>query len=100
MGFGRKWVNWINWCISTASFSVMVNGSPTNFFRSFRGLRQGDPLSLYLFILGMESFSLLLERAVVGGFFFGYKLVGRNGEVIQITHLLFVDDALVFLQRE
>ena len=45
MGFDRKWISWIKWCTSIATFSVLVNGSPTGFFRSSRGLRQGDPLS-------------------------------------------------------
>ena len=45
MGFGEKWASWIRWCISTASFSVLINGSPTGFFQSTRGLRQGDPIS-------------------------------------------------------
>ena len=45
MGFGSRWMSWMKWCISTASFSVLINGSPAGFFPSSRGLRQGDPLS-------------------------------------------------------
>ncbi|RVX11625.1 hypothetical protein CK203_015803 [Vitis vinifera] len=54
---------WIRWCISTASFSVMINGSPAGFFQSTRGLRQGDPISPYLFVLGMEALSCLINKA-------------------------------------
>ena len=59
-------------------------------------LRHGDPLSPYLFVLGMEAFSLLVDRAAEGGFISGYKFKGRNATERQITHLLFVDDTLVF----
>ena len=55
-------------CISTAKFSVLVNGVPAGFFSSSKGLRQGDPLSPYLFIMGMEVLSVLIRRAVEGGF--------------------------------
>ncbi|KAL6329295.1 hypothetical protein AAG906_015504 [Vitis piasezkii] len=66
MGFGEKWVGWVKWCISTRTFSVLVNDTPTEFFNSSRGLRQGNPLSPYLFVVGMEALSYLIKRAISG----------------------------------
>ncbi|RVW35406.1 LINE-1 reverse transcriptase-like [Vitis vinifera] len=79
MGFGSRWMEWIWWCISTAKFSVLVNEVPAGFFPNSKGLRQGDPLSPYLFVLGMEVLSTLIRRAVDGGFLSGYRLQGRGG---------------------
>ena len=67
MGLRAKWVNWIKRCITT-SFLVMINGSPKGFFNITRGLRQGDPISPYLFVIGMEVFSTLIDKAALGGF--------------------------------
>ena len=96
MGFGIKWISWIKLCITTASFSVLVNGNPIGFFRSSRGLRQGDPLSPYLFVFGMEAFSILIEKASTRSFLSGHKFVGRSDETLQISHILFANDTLVF----
>jgi len=49
MGFGRKWVHWVRYCISIIRFSVLINGSPEGFFPANRGLRHGYPLSPFLF---------------------------------------------------
>ena len=72
MGFGFKGIGWIRWCIFTVRSSILVNGSPFGFFQSSRGLRQGDPMSPYLFILAMEAFSCILIRAKEEGFFEGF----------------------------
>ena len=79
MGFGKRWVSWVKWCVSTASFSILVNGSPAGFFQNSRGLRQGDPLSPYLFVIGMEALSRLLNRAVDGNYLSGSKIAERDG---------------------
>ena len=64
-------MGWVKWCMSIANFFVLLNGSPTGFFRSSRGLRQGDPLSAYLFVMGMEALSLMIDKATEGGYIFG-----------------------------
>jgi hypothetical protein len=67
LGFHPSWVNWIRICISTPSFSILINGSPFGLFSPSRGLRQGDPLSPFLFILGSEVFSRLLFKEEAAG---------------------------------
>ncbi|RVW40846.1 putative ribonuclease H protein [Vitis vinifera] len=74
MGFGAKWREWMWSCISTAKFSVLVNGEPAGFFSSSKGLRQGDPISPYLFFMGMEVLSAFIRRAVEGRFISGCNI--------------------------
>ena len=98
MGFGSRWMEWIWWCISIAKFSVLVNGVPAGFFELEKGLRQGDPISPYLFVLGMEVLSALIRRVVEGGFISGCRLRGREGMEMNVSHLLFVDDTIIFYE--
>ena len=80
-------------------FSVLINGSPSVFFQSSRGVRQGDPLSSYLFVIAMEVFSCLLRMAISGDLLSRWWVRGRGGEGILISHLLFADDTLVFCEE-
>ncbi|RVW46009.1 LINE-1 reverse transcriptase-like [Vitis vinifera] len=98
MGFGSRWLEWMWWCISTAKFSVMINGVPAGFFSNSKGLRQGDPISPYLFVLGMEVLSILIRRAVDGGFLSGCNIKGRGEEEMIVSHLLFADDTIIFCE--
>lgn len=95
MGFGIKWRNWIKGCLKSAYGSVLVNGSPTQEFQIKKGLRQGDPLSPFLFILAMEALHVTLMEAKQKNIFKGIQ-VGNN--LIEISHLQFADDA--FIVRE
>ena len=96
MGFRVRWCSWINACISSVHFSVLVIGSPAEFFSSSAGLRQGDPFSLLLFLLVMEVLSRMLRKTEEGGFIFGFTLWND----VSISHLLFADDSILFCDAD
>ena len=98
MGFGSKWLGWMWSCLSSTKFSVLVNGVPIGFFPSTKGLRQGDPLSPYLFVMGMEVLDVLIRRAVEGGYLSGCTIRGGSRPTLNISHLFFVDDTIVFCE--
>ncbi|RVX13534.1 Transposon TX1 uncharacterized 149 kDa protein [Vitis vinifera] len=98
MGFGPKWMGWMWSCVSSAKFSILVNGVPAGFFPSTRGLRQGDPLSPYLFVMGMEVLDVLIRRAVEGGYISGCNIRGGSRTSLNISHLFFADDTIVFCE--
>ena len=93
LGFAPRFCNWIKACISSVSFSVLINGSLNGFFEPKRGLRQGDPLSPFLFLLCTEGFSMLIDRGFGNGLLSGYKLSPSG---IHLTHLFFADDSVLF----
>ena len=62
IGLSLSATNWIMACVSSVIFVVLVNGSPTYFYKAFRGLRKGCPLSPYLFLLGIEGVGSLMSR--------------------------------------
>jgi hypothetical protein len=95
-GFGERWCSWIVHCISSVRFLVLVNGTPSGFFSSSRDLRQGDPLSLLLFVIVMEALSKLFYITVQRGFLSGFSVGSGSNGVINISHLLFADNTLVF----
>ncbi len=92
-GFCPTFTNWILECVSTVSFSVLVNGGTTNHFYPTRGIRQGDPLSPYLFILCQEVLSRLIEKECLAGSLKGVKM---NLAGPAFTHVMYVDDLMFF----
>ncbi|GJY20142.1 putative RNA-directed DNA polymerase, eukaryota, reverse transcriptase zinc-binding domain protein [Tanacetum coccineum] len=79
-------------CLSSSRASVLVNGSPTSEFSIKRGLRQGDPLSPFLFILVMEGLHNALSIAVSSGLIRGVKF---GSPEVTISHLFYVDDVII-----
>ncbi|XP_016177787.1 uncharacterized protein LOC107620083 [Arachis ipaensis] len=64
MSFGRKWRAWVRECVTLASISILVNGSPSKPSKMERGLRQGDPLSPFLFVLVVDVLNRMIGEAV------------------------------------
>nr|GEU65637.1 hypothetical protein [Tanacetum cinerariifolium] len=92
-GFHDRMIAWIMECVSTTSFSISINVSLHGFFKGKRGLRQGDPLSPYLFTLVMEVFILMLHRRVSESSNFTYH---RYYLELELINLCFADDLFLF----
>eukprot|EP00253_Pinus_taeda_P031947 PITA_31947 len=93
LGFPQNFITWIMACITTPTFSVLINGSAFQLFHSERGLRQGCPLSPLLFLIVMDALSRLIDSAKGNGDYSGLRIT----DDCFLTHLLFVDDVMIFL---
>ena len=93
MGFNVRWVSTIMACIKSVSYSILLNGQPHGHIVPERGLRQGDPLSPYLFLLVTEGMHSLFKKAEENRVIRSVSLC-VNGP--RISYLLFADDSLVF----
>ena len=93
MGFHERWINLTMICVKTVTYSILVNGEPRGLIHPSRGIRQGDPLPPFLFLLCTEGLNGLIKQAKVNGDIHGFSLCRRGPK---LTHLLFTDDSLLF----
>ena len=92
MGFSTRWLKWIKYCVESSSISILVNGSPSMEFGLKRGLRQGDPLAPFLFLVVAEGLGGLMRQAVRNSLFKGFKF-GLGG--VEVSHVQYADDTLL-----
>ena len=90
-GFCEEWITWIMNLASSTFFSIVLNGSPTNTFSPSQGIRQGDPLSPFMFILMAKGLSRRIKAAIVDGSLLGLAIHGLH---LPATHNQFVDDVM------
>ncbi|KAJ9547296.1 LOW QUALITY PROTEIN: hypothetical protein OSB04_019839 [Centaurea solstitialis] len=88
MGFGDKWRAWMQGCIVRAKVSVLINGSPTKEFRLGEGVRQGDPLAPFLFILAAEGLTIAMKEAQQA------NILREFGQQYEVSTFQFADDTI------
>ena len=93
LGFPPLFIHWIRACITTPKFSVNINGELAGFFSSSRGIRQGDPLSPYLFVIAMDALAMILQKNISVADTFSYHW---RCEATSTTHICFADDLILF----
>ena len=95
LGFSEKWISLMMLCVSTISYSILIIGAPTGFIEPTRGIRRGDPLSPFLFLLCTKGLHDLLTQSALRGDIHGFSLSRMSPS---LTHLLFADDNLLFFR--
>uniref|UniRef100_A0A2N9GPG8 Reverse transcriptase domain-containing protein n=1 Tax=Fagus sylvatica TaxID=28930 RepID=A0A2N9GPG8_FAGSY len=95
LGFAERWISLLMECICTVQYSVLIDGVPKGYINPTRGIRQGDPLSPYVFLLCAEGLSALFQQASAMGHLKGIQSC-RGGP--WVSHLFFADDSLLFGQ--
>jgi hypothetical protein len=93
LGFSERWTNLIMTCVQLVTYSVIVNGTSVGHIHPSRGIRQGDPISPYLFVICVEALTSLLHHAELIEAITGVPSSLRGP---RISHLFFVDDSLIF----
>lgn len=94
LGFDARWVKLIMACISSVKYTVRFNSMETDTITLMRGIRQGDPLSPYLFFMVVEGLSCLIQKAEERGELEGIKIC-RGAPMV--SHLLFAYDSLILM---
>ncbi|XP_055960512.1 uncharacterized protein LOC126670817 [Mercurialis annua] len=95
LGFPLVWIALIMECVMTVSYSIIINGEPRGYFHPSRGLRQGCPLSPYLFLFCTKGFNNLLHQYGVNNHLHGLRI---SRACPRVSHLFFADDSLVFFR--
>lgn len=96
MNFHPAMINWLKACVTTANYSLSINGEVTGYILGKKGLRQGDPLSSHLFVIVMEVLTFILrEKSLLPDFHFHWRC-GKN----QLIILCFADDLMIFCKGE
>ena len=93
LGFNDQWISLLMLYVKSVSYSILVNGEPKGVIHPTRGIRQGDPLSPFLFLLCTKGLNRLISQAAHQGDIHGFSLSKRSPK---LTHLLFANDSLLF----
>ena len=95
-GFPETWVRWVKQCVTTSTFSVLVNGRPQGgWIHPQRGIRQGCPLAPLLFILAVDALAVCTSQVCLHGALSGFQSPSLSGG---IPLLQYVDDTTFFIQ--